>query len=209
MNLSILVSLLLTACRVIVTGRWSFSRLSWNLLLAYIPFLLSLLFLKLATRANLRKWAIPFFILWFLFLPNTFYLLTDMVHLGEGRGGNYWYDFVLLLSYAINGTALGVMSIRNMEIGLNASGLLQVRWYFSIPVLFLASMGVMIGRVLRYNSWSIVLHMDDLLRDLTAVTIDPEKAVVFWGYTSLCFLVLVSGYWITGRVIVATRQKSG
>ena len=207
MNLSVGVSLLLTALRVIVTGRWSFSRLSWNLFLAYIPFLLSLLFLKLATKASLRKWAIPFFICWFLFLPNTFYLLTDMVHLGEGRGGNYWYDFVLLLSYAVNGTALGVMSIRNMEIGLNVSGLLRVRWYFSMPVLFIASMGVMIGRVLRYNSWSIVFHWKDLLRDLWQVTIDPQKAVLFWGYTSLCFFVLVTGYWITGRVIVA--EKSG
>ena len=203
-----LFSLLLTALRVLVTGRWSFSRLSWNLLLAYIPFLISLAFLKLTPKPSLRYFSIPFFFCWFLFLPNTFYLVTDMVHLGEGKGGNYWYDLLLLLSYAVNGVVLGVLSIRNMELGFNRIGMLRVRWYFSMPMLFIASVGMMIGRLLRYNSWSIFLHPEAILYDLWKVTVVSEKAVVFWGYSLLCFLILLVGYWITGKILKAGKKLS-
>ena len=54
--------------------------LIWNLFLAWIPVFFAAGF----AAVHRRVWLLPFSLGWLAFLPNSPYLVTDLVHLGEG-----------------------------------------------------------------------------------------------------------------------------
>ncbi|TCZ73532.1 DUF1361 domain-containing protein [Flaviaesturariibacter aridisoli] len=183
----------LSAWRFAYSGSRFFLFLNWNLLLALIPFLLTRQLLRRVDWIESR-WGFRFlFGLWLLFLPNTFYISTDLLHLRQRPGLPLWYDLVLLLAFAWNGLLLGVQSLWQMERVLLARWGLRRSWLFVFPVLALCSFGVYIGRYLRYNSWDLLLAPGGLARDLFdlfrhpfANRFDWSMIVCFFG-----FLVLV------------------
>ena len=54
--------------------------LVWNLFLAWIP----VYFAGGFAVVRRRRWLLPLGLGWLTFLPNSPYLVTDLVHLGEG-----------------------------------------------------------------------------------------------------------------------------
>src|SRR5258707_12410213 len=82
--LSMLFSCLLVAARLIHTGRITFIFLIWNLFLAYVPYFISTSLTRRAERGTGRGpgwWILSFF--WLLFIPNSFYIITALYHLGD------------------------------------------------------------------------------------------------------------------------------
>ncbi len=79
--------------------------LIWNLILAWIPMCAALAF---ATAR--RIWLIPLGLLWLVFLPNSPYLVTDLVHLGDGV--ELWRHVLQYGVAAWTGIMLGVVSLR-------------------------------------------------------------------------------------------------
>src|SRR5687767_846671 len=76
--ISICFSTLLLAMRMMATKSFYYVFLEWNLFLALIPYLLSN-FLYQRVNSGLNNYvlaAISF--VWLLFIPNTFYILTDL-----------------------------------------------------------------------------------------------------------------------------------
>lgn len=69
--------LLLIACRMLYFGSWHYAFLAFNLLLAWIPYWLSSLITK--WPSPWLRWGIMG--IWLLFLPNAFYIVTDLIHL--------------------------------------------------------------------------------------------------------------------------------
>ena len=79
---SSLVSLVLLGTRMVVSGSDRFWFLAWNLFLAWLPLLFALgLRLHLAKNPFLHWKSIVLFVLWLGFLPNSFYLMSDLIHL--------------------------------------------------------------------------------------------------------------------------------
>src|SRR5438270_10670227 len=75
--LSSLFSMTLICFRVLYTGRLLFVFLVWNLFLSFIPFMLS----KWIHSRSLAKgnWLYFFaMMIWLLFIPNSFYIITDL-----------------------------------------------------------------------------------------------------------------------------------
>src|SRR5688572_23577563 len=91
--------------RYIAADSTRFNFLIWNLILAWVPAVLSLWFTHPDSRQR-PVVTILIFILWFLFLPNTFYVLTDFVHLRASGDINILFDAVLLFSFASIGLLL-------------------------------------------------------------------------------------------------------
>src|SRR4051812_47763903 len=61
-----------------------YAYLTWNLFLAWLPLVIVALLLK-SLRAHLWTHWLPFSltILWFMLLPNSFYMISDFVHLQD------------------------------------------------------------------------------------------------------------------------------
>ena len=78
------ISIVLYVARVIFYGDFTFGYMIWNLVLAVIPFFIGV---ALIDRLQGRLWSEPanlaLTLLWLGFLPNSFYVATDLIHIAE------------------------------------------------------------------------------------------------------------------------------
>jgi uncharacterized membrane protein len=130
--------------------------LVWNLILAWVPLALAT---TAYTRARRRVDVLVVLLLslWLLFFPNAPYLLTDFIHLGEGPAP-LWYDALMLSAFAWTGLLLGFASLYLVQMLLRATVGATTAWLAVLCSLGIASLGVYIGRFVRFNSWDALLH---------------------------------------------------
>jgi uncharacterized membrane protein len=195
---SMLFSCTLVGIRIFHTGSLTFLTMIWNLFLAYIPYAISTGLTTWGHRAG-RFFRILTFLVWLLFIPNSFYILTDLYHLADGHRNSHvpeWFDLALILSFACNGLLLGILSTRQMEKllvpGTTVPNItVPGRWLFLYPVMWLNALGVYTGRYLRYNSWDIVTDPFDLLRDILGMIIHPFRHHYAWDMI-FCYSILLT-----------------
>jgi uncharacterized membrane protein len=228
LTISMLFSCILLAVRIIHTGRSTFIFLTWNLFLAFLPYLISdylsgmgcffrekclprtkYLLRELdpsvhgpatATTSRNRRGSYrkPLFIAaslaWLLFIPNSFYILTDLFHLrdwyNDGLMPN-WYDLVMILSFAWNGLLLGVLSLRQMEKVFLPLLPAHNELFFLYPVMWLNALGVYIGRYLRFNTWDVITNPFELFGDIAVLVMHPLRNQYAWNMI-FCFSVLMT-----------------
>lgn len=137
--------------------------------------------------------------LWLLFLPNSFYLVTDLIHLEPSTSISYLYDMVMLTSFVLTGVIVGMMSIYLMHMALRRR--LGPRGvYITLGAVFLlSSLGIYFGRFLGWNSWDIVVNPVGLLLDVGDRLVYPTQHQNTYT-TTLLFFVFISGayssfYW--------------
>jgi uncharacterized membrane protein len=217
---SMCFSCMLVVIRIAHSGRLLFVFMIWNLFLAYIPYALSTWLtarysipdgrwpeasgtrlpqvggtrLSLTRRRGSRILLIVLSLIWLVFIPNTFYILTDLYHLTDhGRTSRVpeWYDLVLILSFAWNGLLLGVLSVRHMEKLFMPRASVLAGWLFVYPIMMLNALGVYTGRYLRYNSWDIISDPLQLLADIFDMIIHPFRNHPVWNMI-LCFSILLT-----------------
>jgi uncharacterized membrane protein len=164
--LSVTFSIGLNLFRTLYTGRASFYFLIWNLFLAAVPYFISRALLRHPQWIENRLKFWPAFTCWLLFVPNSFYILTDLFHLHERPEVPLWFDLALIFSFAWNGLLLGILSVRQMEKIVEVKLGLRSELLFLLPIMFLNALGIFIGRYLCYNSWDVVtnpLHLHTTL----------------------------------------------
>jgi uncharacterized membrane protein len=176
-----------------VTRSTTFLFLVWNLFLAWVPYVLSLLLPKLPTR-----WlAVPLLAVWLVFLPNAPYLVTDLLHVHYRNGVPLWYDVMMIFSFAWTGLLLGFISLLDvqtyLEKNIGKRAATGVIW----TVIGLCAFGVYMGRYQRWNSWDLLLDPYQLFWDVAAVLVHPMAnlgslglAFVMAGVLGLGFLTL-------------------
>jgi uncharacterized membrane protein len=193
--LSTLFSLGLQAFRVLYTGQLLFSFLVWNLFLAFIPYVISS---KMATwTQQLNKWKVLLLAFaWLLFVPNSFYIITDLFHLDMNSGVPLWYDLALLLAFAWNGLLFGIVSVRQMEKAFEAWFNKKFDLLFILPVMFLNGLGVYVGRYLRFNSWDVITNPLQLTSDIIYLFIHPIRNRFDWSMI-VCYSLLMTIIYIT------------
>jgi len=189
-------SIVLLCARVIVTGYDTYIFLVWNLFLAFIPYLISnWLTTSIATiKSKLRLAAA--ITAWLLFIPNSFYILTDLFHLDEIASAPKWFDLLLLLSFALNGLFLGIISLRQMESLLKQSNGKSFSLLIIFAVMWLNAYGIYIGRFLRYNSWDVVAQPFSLFGELMHMMIHPFQNKMEWVMI-FCYAVFMTLLYIT------------
>jgi len=189
-------SCVLVFLRIIHTGKPMFLWLIWNLLLAYVPYLLSSWLTLRHTKAAQQpvRWLfLVLSLIWLLFIPNAFYILTDLYHLIDCRNPHVpaWFDLSLIFSFAWNGLLLGVLSVRQMEkiaypvIGKGWGG------FFVYFVMGLSALGVYAGRYLRFNSWDVLTNPFQLTVEMGRLIIHPLSSQQAWGMI-VCYTILLS-----------------
>jgi uncharacterized membrane protein len=152
-----LVSVVLVIGRILVLHNTHYAFLIWNLFLAWMPMLFALL-----AREHQREGATPgwrffaFGAAWLLFFPNAPYIFTDVIHLT--RFYSYFYiDLVLILINALTGLVLGFLSLYLMQSVVRRRAGELMSWVFIVAVAFLSGFGIFFGRILRLNSWDVLM----------------------------------------------------
>jgi uncharacterized membrane protein len=172
----------LVAARILHARQLQYGFLVWNLLLAWLPFLLAVAFQARVQAAGRCDWkSAGLAAAWLLFLPNAPYIFTDLVHLRHGVPGLFWVDLMLVLIVALIGLALGLGSVRIMHVLMarwlgGATG-----WVFVAAVAGLAALGVHLGRFVRLNSWDAAVAPLTVSREagasVLAMVANPQQAV--------------------------------
>jgi uncharacterized membrane protein len=175
------------------SGTVHYAFLIWNLFLAWIPFIIAYFTYTLTLK---RQWVyvvIPiaaFF--WMIFFPNAPYILTDFEHLASHWTDlPVWYDVMMLIWFAFTGLLLGMVSLFLMQEIIRREFGRWVGWGFVTLVAGLSSMGIYMGRFLRWNSWDIILNPSSIARYTIESAQDPSlQSVGFTGLFAAFFLFL-------------------
>jgi uncharacterized membrane protein len=192
--LSSLFCLALLLIRFWATMSTSYSFLGWNLFLAFLPFFISSFFLLrpgIWSKVFLRYLTLA---LWLLFLPNSFYIITDLVHLRAISNAPAWFDIILIYSFAWTGLWLGVLSIQQVE--AFAYSALQPKRHIAIrlSIVLLIAIGIYLGRELRFNSWDILTNLGSLANTLISLVFNPVLHAGAWSkiflHSGLFYLIL-------------------
>lgn len=162
---------------IIFNSAW----MAYNSLLALLPVLFAVIAFKQKRSFPLR---LLFFFLWILFLPNTTYLLTDITHFfNQSYLVPSLYLVLLIAEYTLL-FSVGIFtffaSLHFFEEYVHKHSHNKV-WSPVVAVFavnLLISIGVMMGRIQRTNSWEIVTNPVRVLSDLSYV-LQTESILLF------------------------------
>lgn len=195
------VSVLLFILRVIGTSNSTYWFMFWNLFLAWVPLGFAwILNRELKTKSWRQPLPVGLTLLWLLFLPNSFYMISDLVHLQSTGDIGILFDVVLFMSFIWNGILGGFLSmgiihralVRRTE-RLNAHLLMS-------GVVLINSFAIYLGRTLRWNSWDVVANPGGLLFDVSERVINPLGHPQAFVTTATFFLLLGSIYLVAWQL---------
>lgn len=180
---------------------WHSGWIIWNLFLAFIPFALSFwLYRRRSTSRTLLWWVA--FAVFFAFLPNAPYLLTDIIHLIRATRSGYSAMILILifiplhLFAILSGFEMYVISLLNQGHYLKRIGLEKQIFTSEIVTHALCAVGVYMGRFRRFNSWDLVSDPANVvLVTLDDLTHKRPTIVIF-----ISFIGLIVLYWIAKQI---------
>ncbi len=183
------LSIVMVLVRWLYIGRLEFMFVLWNLFLAWIPLFCALF----ARNARGRLALVTLTATWLLFLPNAPYVLTDLIHY-RVRDVPYWYDILLLVSFAWTGTFAGFLSLFLMQLRVRERWGEAMGWLFATVALMLSSFGIYLGRFLRFNSWDIITNPIDLFFGIWTRVRHPFDHPRTYAFTLLLGVFLIGTY---------------
>ena len=205
------VGVVLLVIRFIASDSLRYVFLIWNLLLALIvPLLAWLLVYRVQQFGWLRWQQIILTVLWFVFLPNTFYLVTDFIHVRQTYEASLVYDVTMLTSFVFSGLLLGYLSMFLVHREL-VKRLSSRNAWLAIGIWFLASsFAIYLGRYTRWNSWDIFIKPAGLLFDVSDRFINPTAYYETYETTLIFFVLLFAGYlvvWEAYQLMVPPKKR--
>jgi uncharacterized membrane protein len=167
------------------------SWMTWNLVLAFIPALLALPLFWGAHRRTAGWWMGV--MVFALFLPNAPYVVTDLIHLrldAARIGSDAALVFGVLPLYAVFiGLGLGsyLFCMEGIVREVRAVRPTAARPLIELPVHALCSLGIVLGRIARLNSWDTIAR--------PAGTIESVFSTLTWRGAPVAFVVVFIAVW--------------
>ncbi|HPU57738.1 MAG TPA: DUF1361 domain-containing protein, partial [Verrucomicrobiota bacterium] len=129
--------------------------------------------------------------------PNAHYIFTDLIHLTSKFYGQFWVDLTLILACALTGLLLGFLSLYLIQcmVARRYGGI--AGWLFVAASAGLASLGVYIGRFLRFNSWDVLVRPGRIYQTLDSWMQGPMA-----NRSSFAFLVLFATFLFIAYVML-------
>jgi uncharacterized membrane protein len=132
-----------------------------------------------------------------LFLPNTFYIITDLKHLKIRPPIPEWYDSLLLFSYSTLALLFGLISFYYMNQVLKKYVSQKLQHVSALALSLASGFGVYLGREERWNSWDVFTQPITLFNDCCTLITLPHV----WAF-SLCYgLAFLGMYYIISSLI--------
>lgn len=163
--------------------------LVWNMFLALVALDFSLVSYYISKKVVRGLGAI----LWLFFYPNTFYMLTDIVHM-QFTSTVLWNKtslilYMLYVSSILFGVLCGIESVKNIVLTFKLKNY-YLRLLFIGVLSFISSFAIHIGRYARLNSWDIFTRPKIVISEiLDVVSWDAVHFVL--GFTFIQILCLV------------------
>jgi uncharacterized membrane protein len=148
--------------RAIFFGNLHLFFLVWNLFLAIIPYVVSSYMVKNIKHIKNKSVIIVVFWIWILFLPNAFYVLTDIIHIRLSTSKTLILDVLTIFSFAITAWWFGLASIKHFQ--LIMVNHYHKKWFgiYDYILPFMMALGVYMGRFDRYNTWDILTQPHEI-----------------------------------------------
>jgi uncharacterized membrane protein len=199
-----LLSVLLVGARMAYSDSGRYGGLVWNLFLAWIPFILAYIAYALSWKRIFLYVAIPVFaFLWLIFFPNAPYILTDLQHLAtESNAAPVWFDVILLVWFSWTGMLLGLVSLYLMQEIVRRAFSRWVGWIFVLIMSGMSSIGIYLGRFVRWNSWDVLQEPSEVAISILGLVIEPSlRLLVFTFLFTLFFLFIYLTMYAFGHLL--------
>ncbi|MDB5161253.1 MAG: hypothetical protein JWO96_633 [Candidatus Saccharibacteria bacterium] len=201
-----LLCLGLLAFRIVSTGKFQYLFIPGNLALAWASLIFAWLLGHQLKKYRWKSWQnIILTVLWLIFLPNSWYVLTDLIHVYPSGQISQLYDIALVGSLVLSGFFLGFTSLYLVHRELIKR--LSDRQAAMIVggVILLSSFAIYLGRILRWNSWDIIKNPGGLILNISDRIVDPFAHVSSFTVTAL-FFVTLSVMYLSFWVFVQPRR---
>ncbi|WP_282786984.1 DUF1361 domain-containing protein [Flavobacterium croceum] len=182
-------SILLLLCRATLTQSIYLFFLVWNTFLGIIPLLISS-YIHFTGELLSKTKLIILLLIWLVFLPNSFYIITDVVHLPKSSKHLFWLDATIILSCAITGFYAGFISINQISQVVQLKYAIKIQQWHLLLLAILSGFGIYIGRILRFNSWDIILQPTYLIETLLQQIIDLKPVLFSIHFGLFIYLTL-------------------
>jgi len=199
--LSTFLAFFFFAGRIYWSQKVAYLHLLWNLFLAWLPYLFCLVTAAIHQVRPFWWWAkiVPA-VLWVVFLPNAFYIVTDLIHLKNQAIIPMWYDAGFISIIAWTGLFLAVGSLNTMQKIVSSYAGKAASWAFALIVIGSSGYGVYLGRFLRWNSWDLLEKPLAILSDSLSPIMNPldhkDKIVFIAMYTALYLVTYLAFSWL-------------
>jgi len=205
----------LTACLLMILINSVDTKSSYYFFLPYnifLSFISPLLALTLRNNLKSQPWLktsnIILTLLALVFLPNAFYMITDLIHVQDVIGIDVLYNIIftnLAIFIGLTGGFIGLFIIHTE---------LVKRIYYKYAHILIAilivsiSFAIYLGRYLRWNSWDIIINPTGLLFDASDTVLHPLTHVSFYPIMIAMILTIGSMYLVIWQFIKYIKLKS-
>jgi uncharacterized membrane protein len=183
--------------------------LIYNMGLAYIAPLLALWLVdRLKTTAWLSFGNVVLSLLWLGFLPNSFYMVTDLIHAQASIGYDLLFNIVVIMLCIFNSLVAAYISLYLVHWAL-----LKRFYYRNVHiviglVILLCSFAIYLGRYLRWNSWDVIVNPFGLLFDVSDSITSPSTHPEVLTTTLSFFVLLTSMYIVIWQIARVLKRPS-
>ena len=168
-----IIAVIFDLARLDIWGTSNLLYLIWNLFLAWVPYIISLWFVKKDMSVNRF---IPLFLIWLLFFPNAPYLVTDVLHVAASSPVLLWYDSLLFFFFGWIGLFLGILSLFRVHQYLKEHLNYLLSELSVLGICFISSFGMYLGRFERWNSWDVFISPLVFMRHVFSLSINITQA---------------------------------
>jgi len=204
-------AVLMVLARYLESDSSRFLFLIWNLALAAVAPLLAWWLVHRVRSGGWLQWQqLVLTLLWLVFLPNSFYIVTDFIHLGRTYEVAVLYDAVMIMAFAISGMILGYTSLYLVHKELHRRLTPITSWSVMSLLILLVSFAIYLGRYSRWNTWDILLRPAGLLFDVSDRIVNPLAHSQTYVTTLIFFGLILSVYsvvWEYGRLLEHSKQN--
>jgi uncharacterized membrane protein len=168
--------------------------MGWNVFLSVVPIILA----RALQKTKSRNVQITLFPLWLVFLPNTLYMITDVIHIFNPRFsqmtipfwilgiGLYIFIFALAVFTFILSIKPVLYKYRTFINSLSPSYRIVLFSVFSMMIGFAISM----GRFQRTNTWYILTQPMRVMRDVIDSLTDPTVLFIALFYSIGAYVII-------------------
>jgi uncharacterized membrane protein len=186
-------------------GAWrnhstEFNYLMWNLFLAWLPLVFSVFIVRLHRQKRWSSWGgIGLTLVWLVLLPNSFYMISDFIHLQEVRRVDILYDTLMCTSFIATGVVLGFSSLYLIHLQLRRRLSRRLAGVWIAGILLVCSSAIYFGRDLRWNSWDILTNPGGVLFDISDRLQHPATYPQMLLIVGTFFILLITMYGLLWR----------